>query len=114
MQEAIELLKQEKYYLYELPTWNMWKPYNTNKFIRTDTMKALQKRGIVKISLCSGRYRMVAELIDPYYEELSRSEYCLRCSDSYESSLGRYRCRRTGKMVICTDGRATVNAMKCS
>lgn len=77
-------------------------------------MKALQKRGIVKISPCSGRYHMVAELVNPDYEELSASEYCLRCSDSYESSLGRYRCRRTGEIVIGLDGRATVNAMKCN
>lgn len=65
MQEAIELLEKEDYYLYELPTWNMWKAYDKNIFIRTDTMKALQKRGIVKISPCSGRYSMVATLIRP-------------------------------------------------
>ena len=68
MKEAIELLKEEEFYLFELPTWNRWKAYNTNKFIRTDTMKALQKRGIVKISPFSGRYHMVAELVNTDYE----------------------------------------------
>lgn len=64
MEEAVELLKQEEFYLLELPYWNRWKAYNTNKFIRTDTMKALEKRGLVKISYCGGRrYNMVAELI---------------------------------------------------
>lgn len=31
-------------------------------------MKALQKRGIVKISPFSGRYHMVAELVNTDYE----------------------------------------------
>ena len=113
MQEAIELLKQEEFYLCERGC-SVWKSYNLSQTIHTKTMKALEKRGVVKIELSTNKNAdKMAELINPDYEELSASEYCLRCRDSCESSLGRYRCRITGKIVIGTDGRATGNAMKC-
>ena len=113
MQEAIELLKQEEFYLCDQGC-SVWRSYNLSRTIHTKTMKALEKRGVVKIELSTNKNAdKMAELIDPYYEELPASEYCLRCSDSYESSLGRHKCRRTGKIVIGTDGRAIVNAMKC-
>lgn len=65
MEQAIELLKKEEFYLLELPNWSMWKAYNLpGQTIRTDTMKALEKRGIVKIELCSGgSYSYLAKLI---------------------------------------------------
>jgi len=64
MKEAIELLKQEEFYLWESQYWNRWKAYGTNKFIRTDTMNALKRRGIVEITYCGGgrRYNMSAKL----------------------------------------------------
>ena len=64
MQEAIKLLEQEEFYLFELSTWSMWKAYNLpDKTIRTDTMKALENRGIVKITQdISGRSSKVAEI----------------------------------------------------
>lgn len=50
MHEAIALLKQEEFYLVELPNWQLWKAYNLpGQYIRTDTMKALERRGIVRI-----------------------------------------------------------------
>lgn len=50
MQEAIGFLEQEEFYLVELPGWSFWKAYNLpGVHIRTDTMKALERRGIVKI-----------------------------------------------------------------
>lgn len=65
MEQAIELLKKEEFYLLELPNWSMWRSYNLpGQTIRTDTMKALEKRGIVKIELCSGGpYSYLAKLI---------------------------------------------------
>lgn len=115
MKEAIELLKQEEFYLRKTDRRSVWLSYNLGKTIHTKTMKALEERGIVKIELALvNNADMVAKLIDPDYEELTASKYCLRCVDSYESSLGRYKCRRTGEIVISTDGRATVNAMKCT
>lgn len=47
--EALELLKYEEFYLVEFDYWNFWSAYNTNKHIRTDTMKALKTRGLVKV-----------------------------------------------------------------
>lgn len=92
----------------------MWKAYNITQTIHTKTMKTLEECGVVKIELAMvNNADKVAKLINPDYEELSVSEYCLRCSDSYESNMGRYRCKRTGEIVIGLDGRATVNAMKC-
>jgi len=77
-------------------------------------MKALEERGIVEIDAALfGNVNRVAKLINPEYEELTASEYCFRCIHSYESNLGRYRCRKTDKIVIGVDGRATMNAMKC-
>ena len=115
MKEAIELLKKEEFYLRKTDRQSVWLSYNLNKPIHTKTMKALEERGVVKIELA---FSVVGtdfrHLIDPDYEELTASEYCLRCADSYESSLGRYKCRRTGKIVISTDGRATINAIKCT
>lgn len=47
-------------------------------------------------------------------ERMTKSEYCIRCPQSYQNSnTYRWRCRRNGKIVVGTDGRATVNAMKC-
>lgn len=66
MEQAIELLKQEEFYLYELPTWSWWRAYGLpGKTIRTDTMKALERRGIVKIDIDPGgkRTNYVAQLI---------------------------------------------------
>lgn len=115
MKEAIELLKKEEFYLRKIDRQSVWLSYNLNKPIHTRTMKALEERGVVKIELALiNNADRVAKLIAPNYEELTTSEYCLRCTNSYESSLGRYRCRKTGKVVISTDGRATVNAMKCT
>lgn len=115
MKEAIELLKKEEFYLRKTGRRSVWLSYNLDKPIHTKTMKALEERGVVKIELTVvNNADMVAKLIDPDYEELTASEYCLRCADSYESSLGRYKCRRTGNIVVSTDGRATVNAMKCT
>lgn len=74
----------------------------------------MEERGVVKIEYASaGSTDKMAKLINPEYEELTVSEYCLRCISLIQSSLGRYKCGRTGKIVIGTDGRATVNAMKC-
>lgn len=113
MKEAIELLKKEEFYLCENKC-SVWKAYNLSQTIHTRTMKALEERGVVKIELAMvNNADRVAKLINPYYEELSASEYCLRCNDSYESNLGRYKCRRTGEIVIGIDGRATTNSMKC-
>lgn len=115
MKEAIELLKKEEFYLRKTDKRSVWLSYNLDKSIHTKTMKALEERGVVKIGLTVvNNDDMVAKLIDPDYEELTASEYCLRCTNSYKSHLGRYRCRRTGKIVISTDGRATVNAIKCT
>ena len=58
MEQAVELLKQEEFYLYELPTWSFWRAYNLpGQTIRTDTMKALERRGLVKIELAVGERR---------------------------------------------------------
>lgn len=51
----------------------------------------------------------MAKLINPEYEELTASG----CISLLQSSLGRYKCGRTGKIVIGTEGRATVTAMRC-
>ena len=113
MKQAIELLKKEEFYLCENKC-SVWKAYNLPQTIHTKTMKALEERGIVKIDyLLTGNSDKMAKLINPDYEELTKSEYCLQCIDSCESSMGRYRCGRTGNLVIGSDGRATVNAMKC-
>ena len=56
MREAIELLKKEEFYLWDTPTWSTWRAYGLpGQTIRTDTMKALERRGIVKIEIDSGR-----------------------------------------------------------
>ena len=48
--EALELLKKEEYYLWEISDiWNTWKAYNSYKYIKTTTMKSLAKRGFVNI-----------------------------------------------------------------
>lgn len=39
--------------------------------------------------------------------------YCIRCPQSYLNRNGRYRCRKTGNIVVGMDGRTTVNGMKC-
>lgn len=50
MEQAVELMKQEEFYLCELPNWSFWGAYNLpGQTIRTDTMKALEHRGLVKI-----------------------------------------------------------------
>ena len=43
MEQAVELMKQEEFYLCELPNWSFWGAYNLpGQTIRTDTMKALE------------------------------------------------------------------------
>ena len=55
MEQAVELMKQEEFYLCELPNWSFWGAYNLpGQTIRTDTMKALEHRGLVKIELAIG------------------------------------------------------------
>lgn len=78
-------------------------------------MKALEKRGIVKIQHSTSRdSNYTARLNFPGYEELSAGEYCIRCDESYQNNNTlRWICRRTGKMVVDTSGRSTANAMKC-
>lgn len=113
MKQAIELLKKEEFYLCENKC-SVWKAYNLPQTIHTKTMEALVRRGVVTIQLAlTGNADKMAKLINPDYEELTASEYCLQCIDCRKSSMGRYRCDRTGNLVIGTDGRATVNAMKC-
>lgn len=47
-------------------------------------------------------------------KNVTKSEYCIECPDSYQNTnTYRWICRRTGEIVVGTDGRATVNAMKC-
>ena len=96
MEQAIELLKKEEFYLCENKC-SVWKAYNLPQTIHTKTMEALVKRGVVTIqSSLTGNVDKMAKLINPDYEELTKSEYCLQCIDSCESSMGRYRCGRTG------------------
>jgi len=113
MKQAIELLNKEEFYLCKNKC-SVWKAYNLSQTIHTKTMEALVRRGAVTVQLSlTGNVNKMAKIINPDYEELTASEYCLRCIDCRKSSMGRYRCDRTGKLVIGTDGRATVNAMKC-
>lgn len=68
MEQAVELMKKEEFYLYELPDWSFWRAYNLpGQTIRTDTMKALERRGMVKIELAVGERRSdyLAKLIKP-------------------------------------------------
>lgn len=45
---------------------------------------------------------------------VTKSEYCIDCQYSYQNlNTFRWICRKTGKIVVSTDGRGTVNAMKC-
>lgn len=60
-----------------------------------------------------GNVDKMAKLINQDYEELTAGEYCLRYINSYEVGMGKYRCRKTGNLVIGIDGRATVNAIRC-
>jgi|GEM_PF-3048239 len=115
MQEAIVLLEKEEFYLREFPEWSFWAAYNMpGERIRTDTMKALERRGVVEIKWNTGRdANKVAKLINPHYEELTASEYCIKCREAYQKSNCRWICRVTGKIVVGMDGRATTNAMKC-
>lgn len=114
MCEAIGLLKKEAFYLWETPAGSAWRAYNLPETIKTNTMKALERRGVVKIEIESGRsISKVAKLIMAEFEELSASDYCIRCPQSYQNRNCQYRCRKTGKIVVGMDGRATVNAMKC-
>lgn len=47
-------------------------------------------------------------------KNITKSEYCISCEDSYQNTnTYRWICRRTRKIVVGTDGRATINAMKC-
>lgn len=92
----------------------MWKAYNLSQTIHTKTIEALVRRGVVIIqSSLIGNVDKMVKLVNPDYEELTASEYCLQCIDCRKSSMGRYRCDRTGNLVIGTDGRATINAMQC-
>lgn len=64
MIEAIELLKQEEFYLCDTAKNSFWISYNRPKHIRTDTMDALEKRGIVLISYCADKKcALVATLV---------------------------------------------------
>lgn len=113
MKQAIDLLKKEEFYLCENKC-SVWKAYNLPQTIHVKTMEALVRRGVVIIqSSLTGNVDKMAKLVNPDYEELTASEYCLQCIDCHKSSMGRYRCNRTGNLVIGTGGRATVNAMKC-
>lgn len=113
MKQAIDLLKKEEFYLCENKC-SVWKAYNLPQTIHTKTMEALVRRGVVIIqSSLTGNVDKMAKLVNPDYEELTASEYCLQCINCRKSSMGRYRCDRTGNLVIGTDGRATVNAMQC-
>ena len=49
MKAAIELLKKEEFYLCKTDRKSVWLSYNLGSSIHTKTMKALEKRGIVKI-----------------------------------------------------------------
>lgn len=63
MKEAIELLKKEEFYLCENKC-SVWKAYNLSQTIHTQTMKALEKRGIIKIEWAiSGNADKMAKLI---------------------------------------------------
>ena len=47
-------------------------------------------------------------------KNITKSEYCIECQCSYQNlNTLRWICRETRKIVVGTDGRATVNAMKC-
>lgn len=47
-------------------------------------------------------------------KNITKSEYCIDCQYSYQNlNTLRWICGETGKIVVGTDGRATVNAMKC-
>lgn len=66
MEEAIEFMEKEEFYLFEFSNWSFWRAYNLpGQTIRTDTMKALERRGLVKIELAIGEKRSnyVAKLI---------------------------------------------------
>lgn len=64
MIEAIDLLKKEEFYLWEFPEWSFWRAYGLpGSRIRTDTMKALERRGLVKIGLATG---------DPYCDYVAK------------------------------------------
>lgn len=70
MEEALKLLKKEEFYLCEFPTWSFWRAYNLpGQTIRTDTMKALERRGLVKIDWAIGERHgnYVAKLIKQQY-----------------------------------------------
>lgn len=117
MKEAISLLEKEEFYLCEFSNWNLWRAYNLpGQTIRTDTMKALEKRGIVEIQYSTSRdSNYIARLIFSDYEEISAGDYCIRCDESYQNNNTlRWICRRTGKIVVDISGRSTVNAMKCN
>jgi len=48
--EALKLLKNEEYFLVEISEiWNSWISYNSRKSIKTSTMNALIKRGLINI-----------------------------------------------------------------
>lgn len=64
MVDAIEMLKQEEFYLFESARSTYWSSYNLPKHIRTSTMAALNRRGMVMISYCSDKNsNFVAKLV---------------------------------------------------
>lgn len=68
MQDALENLKANgRFELVELPDWNFWKSAENRmtRRIKTGTMKALEKRGIVKtfIVIDGKRRTWYAELV---------------------------------------------------
>lgn len=49
-----------------------------------------------------------------YHRGTTKAEYCIDCLQSYQNlNTLRWICRKTGKIVVGTDGRGTVNAMNC-
>lgn len=114
MQEAVKLLQKGEFYLWETRAGSAWRADSLPETIKTNTMKALERRGVVKIEIESGRsISKVAKLIMAEFEELSASDDCIRCPQSYQNRNFQYRCRKIGKVVVGMDGRATVKAMKC-
>lgn len=48
-------------------------------------------------------------------ENITKAQYCINCQHSYQNlNTYRWHCRRNGRIVVSTDGRGTINAMKCN
>lgn len=77
---AISQMKEYgDYELWELRYWNTWQPIKRNAMahsIRTDTMEALRKRGLVKVAYDPNRiYNFTATLTDEglKYEDIRKA-----------------------------------------